>query len=77
MKYIEYLYLTLAIMCLIFLLVEYEQLMTSNMVALLVAMAIFSFMFTFRRRQRKQMEAMYEAEIRRLQEEEDAADDET
>lgn len=56
MKYIEYVYLLLAFMCLIFLGTEFGNLATRQVISVCVAMGIFSFMFAFRRSQRMRME---------------------
>lgn len=55
-------------MLLIFLATEFQNLPSSTIIALLVATAIFSFMYSFRRVQRKKMEAKIEEEMRRLEE---------
>lgn len=68
MKYVEYIYLTGAVMLLIFLATEFRNLPTNTIIALLVATAIFSFMYSFRRVQRKKLEARIEAEMKRLEE---------
>lgn len=61
MKYIEYVYLMLAIMCLIFLATEFSTLVTRQVVSICIAMGIFSFMFAFRRGQRKRMEGQMDS----------------
>jgi hypothetical protein len=70
MKYMEYLYLTAAVMLLIFLATEFEHLTTTTIIALIVAMLLFSFMFSFRRNQRIRFDRMMEEEMRKLEEEE-------
>lgn len=70
MKYIEYVYLALAVMCLIFLASEYENMPRTSSYWILGVIALFSFMFSFRRKQRIRWERHMEEEIRKLEEEE-------
>ncbi|MEM7655031.1 MAG: hypothetical protein AAF399_02790 [Bacteroidota bacterium] len=67
MKYFEYTYLVLIAMCLVFLVVNYEDLIPNSRIYLLVFMGLFSFMFAYRRTvrirsERKQSEAEEESE---------------
>lgn len=75
MKYIEFVYLILALMCLVFLATEWGDLPTRTRIMMMISTGIFSFMFAFRRGQRLRMEARYEAEMRALEEAEAAEDD--
>ncbi|MEM9934809.1 MAG: hypothetical protein AAF824_14375 [Bacteroidota bacterium] len=71
MKHIEYVYLAGSFMLLVFLVTEFKHLTSTTIGALLVAMVIFGFMYSFRRNQRIKFERWREEEIRKLEEEED------
>ena len=68
MKYIEYVYLILAGMVLLFLATDFEDLPRRTVIYLLIAMGIFSFMFAFRRSQRLRFERFEAEELARLAE---------
>ena len=70
MKYIEYVYLALAVMCLIFLAAEFEYLPPKTKYLLLGVIALFSFMFSFRRKQRIRWDRHMQEEMRKLEEDE-------
>lgn len=70
MKYIEYVYLAVAVMVTITLVKEFRVLETTTKIAFLVAILIASFMFSFRRSQRIRFEKHMEEEMRKLEEEE-------
>ena len=74
MKYFEYVYMALAIMCLIFLATEWNTIPTRTMVYVLIATGIFSFMYSFKRRQRIRYESFVEEQMRKLEEEEEDID---
>jgi len=63
MKYIEYVYLTLACMSLIFMVTEFERLSQQTVILMCISMGVFAFMFSFRRNQRKVMEKRMEEEM--------------
>ena len=63
MRYIEYVYLVLMGMALIFLATEYQNLDQRTIILMCVSMGIFGFMFAFRRVQRKSMEKRMEEEM--------------
>lgn len=67
MKYFEYLYMILMIMALVFLVKEWEGLITQGKIMLVVVTAIFAFMFSFRRTQRINAEKQYEAELQAME----------
>ncbi|MEL6674772.1 MAG: hypothetical protein AAFR61_21370 [Bacteroidota bacterium] len=69
MKYFEYLYATLAVMAMIFLVTEYDRMTTNTMIPLLIAMVLFGFMFSYRRRRRIAFEKELEEDMRKLEEE--------
>ncbi|MCB0836234.1 MAG: hypothetical protein KDD63_06110 [Bacteroidetes bacterium] len=69
MKYFEYVYLALAIMCLIFLATEYNNINTRTLIYVLIATGIFSFMYSFKRRQRIRYEDYVEEQMKKLEEE--------
>lgn len=71
MKYIEYVYLVVALMIGITLVKEFENLTTTTKIAFIVAMAIGGFMFSFRRTQRLRFEKHYEEQLRKQEEEEE------
>lgn len=73
MRYVEYIYLGVAVMLLIFFALKYEHFNTLNTAGLLTAIGICSFMYSFRRQQRLKME---EAEKERLKELESIIGDE-
>ena len=75
MKYFEYVYLVLVVMCLIFLGIEYNELPGKTITFLLIAMFLFSFMFMFRRRQRQRVDEYLEEQRRKLKEELEAEDE--
>ena len=51
-KLFEYLYLGLAIACLIYMVVNYEALFPDKIIYILIFMGLFSFLFAFRRTSR-------------------------
>lgn len=67
MKYFEYVYIVLAIMTMIFMATEYDNLPTSTVGLLMFAIFLFSFMFVFRRRQRIRVDEYMEEERRKLE----------
>ena len=69
MKYFEYVYLALAIMCLIFLATEYNNINTRTLIYVLIATGIFSFMYSFKRQQRIRYEDYVEEQMKKLEEE--------
>ncbi len=70
--YIEYLYLILMIMAVIFLATEFEELSeTGTIYPILIATALFAFMYVFRRSQRKQLDKYMDEKLRRMEEEDD------
>lgn len=71
MKYIEYVYLAVAIMIAITLVKEYDVLPTTSKVAFFGAIFLTTFMFGFRRIQRRQMDKYFEEEMQKLEEEEE------
>ncbi|RMG17952.1 MAG: hypothetical protein D6730_23430 [Bacteroidetes bacterium] len=70
MKYIEYVYLVVALMIGITLVTEFEHLTTSTKIVFLVAIALAGFMFSFRRSQRLKFEKRFKEELRQLEEDE-------
>lgn len=74
MKYIEYVYLSVAVMIFITLVTEFEDLNTTSKVAFIIAILLTSFMFSFRRVQRKRLDKYMEEEMRKLEEEEEIVD---
>ena len=66
LKYIEYLWLTVAIGLMVLLVWGYKEMNTYNMVGIIVGMGISAFMFSFRRRQRKLQEQREQDEEARL-----------
>lgn len=78
MRYIEYVYLGLALMSLTFLATEFETLSQRTVILMCVSMGIFAFMFAFRRGQRLSMERRMAEEMDDIWEElaeEEAADE--
>ncbi|MEL7341918.1 MAG: hypothetical protein AAGM67_15655 [Bacteroidota bacterium] len=75
--YIEYLYLILMVMAVIFLATEFENLQeTGTIYPILIATGLFGFMYVFRRSQRKQLDKHMEEKYRQM-EEEDNFDDQS
>ncbi len=70
MRYMEYIYLTGAMMLIIFLATEFRNLSNQMTWALLASILLFSFMYSFRRTQRKKYDARIEEEMRKLEEQE-------
>lgn len=68
MKYFEYVYIVLAIMTVIFMATEYENLPARTVGLLMFAIFLFSFMFVFRRRQRIRVDEFLEEQRRKLEE---------
>ncbi|MEM7372931.1 MAG: hypothetical protein AAF587_30195 [Bacteroidota bacterium] len=58
-KIFEYIYLGLAIACLIFMLVRYDSLFPDKIIYILIFMGVFSFLFAFRRTSRIRGEKLY------------------
>ena len=77
MRYIEYIWLAAAVSLTIFFAISIKEMTTTNMAGFLVGIVLASFMYAFRRRQRKIQEARDLEEERALEEslkdEEDAA----
>lgn len=71
MRYFEYVYLLCGVMVLVFLVKEQQHLPDGTRVAMLVAIVLFSFMFSFRRSQRIKMDKIREEQMRQLEEEEE------
>ena len=69
MKYFEYLYLILLGMAVIFLVKEWEGLVSQGRIMLIVVTAIFAFMFSFRRNQRINAEKQYLEELQAMENE--------
>lgn len=67
MRYIEFVYLTLAGMSFTFFVTEYDRLEGRQMIFVLLAMGIFAFMFAFRRKQRLAFERLEQAEMDKLE----------
>ncbi|MCB9231199.1 MAG: hypothetical protein H6581_06035 [Bacteroidia bacterium] len=72
MKYIEYIYLAAAVVLVVILATGFANFKDVQIIMILVSVVVTSFMFSFRRRQRKAMEKREAAELRKM--EEDAAD---
>ena len=58
MRYIEYIYLAIAIILVFFMATEYKHLSTTNLVGIFAGIAIASFMYSFRRNQRIKFEQL-------------------
>ncbi|MFK7922144.1 MAG: hypothetical protein AB8H47_09315 [Bacteroidia bacterium] len=70
--YIEYLYLILMIMAVIFLATEFDELLKSGtLYPILIATALFAFMYVFRRSQRQQLDKYMDDKMRDLEEDDD------
>lgn len=69
MRYIEYIYLGAAACLVIFMVTQHKQFTTVNYVAVVVAILVATFMYSFRRNQRIAAERQEAEEIRRLEEE--------
>lgn len=63
LRYIEYVYLVLAGMSLVFLATEFDSLSQRTVILMCISMGIFAFMFAFRRAQRISMEKRMEEEM--------------
>lgn len=75
MKYFEYVYLIAALMVFVFLIAEYGTLGNQTKYALLAALLIFSFMYSFRRSQRIKMDAIFKKEMEKLEQDEQGETD--
>jgi hypothetical protein len=62
MKYFEYTYLVLIVMCMVFLVINYESLVPDSRIYLLIFMGLFSFLYAFRRATRLKAERKYREE---------------
>jgi Ca2+/Na+ antiporter len=71
MPHFEYVYLTLAGMCIVFLGLEAGRLSPPGIVLIAVAAGIFAFMFAFRRQQSRLRQAREREEMRAMEEEAD------
>lgn len=70
--YIEYLYLILMIIAVIFLATEFEKLVeTAALYPILIATALFAFMYVFRRSQRKQLDKYMDEKMTNMEEDDD------
>ena len=61
MKYFEYTYLVLIVMCMVFLVIN-QDLSTDSRIYLFIFMGLFSFMYAFRRATRLKAERKYQEE---------------
>ena len=75
MRYIEYVYLVIAIGLVGYLTTHYADFNNTNKIAFIIGIVLASFMFSFRRQQRLRMEAEEREELRRLEEEVNDDDD--
>lgn len=69
MRYIEYIYLGAAACMIIFMATQYKHFSTMNYVAVVVAVLVATFMYSFRRNQRIAAEKREAEEIRKMEEE--------
>ena len=69
LRYVEYIWLGVAVVLLIFLVTSFVELKPINMAGILIGIAIASFMFSFRRRQRLSREQAEQEEIERIEKE--------
>ncbi len=69
MRYFEYTYLAVSIGLIVFLTFWYDEMENSNRLALIIGIVISSFMFSFRRQQRRKLEEAERREIEQLEEE--------
>ncbi len=70
--YIEYLYLILMVMAVIFLATEFEDLIeTGTIYPIMIATVLFGFMYAFRRHQRIQLDKYMDDKMRQMEEDDD------
>ncbi len=67
MHYVEYIYLSAALMMVIFAIIEYDYLAASTLTGLFLASIICIFMYFFRKKRRKKLDKFRREEIEQLE----------